>query len=567
MRRICISISLVFLLSAGSILGETTIWVAPAEMKVRKLEEEINVPSHIWSPAEGVIKLAGAGREHVFFQIVASCVKDTLRQVNLTWSGLKSNGASIPADNIKAYLAVLVKVYAASDQGCQPGWYPDPLAPLSSSVDIYPERWENRKNQSFWIDIVIPPGQPGGKYTGEIAVTAKWEKVATFPIELTVRDFSLPESFHLSAQFNCSKNWLSNYYEKEILGERTLDDVLVQYFDFMLERGIQPWINPLLQPEVKDKDGRLELSWPDKKWENHFLSHPAYKRVTFSAEPPTMRRLPDEEKFTDQFNQKIKDWVGGIYRHYQENGWEKKLTFFGPVDEPNSREAYEEVIKWGKLVRSVDPGVSFQVTEQPIPSDPDWPSLTQVANDWVVHGTALESNREELIRRLALGDHACWYISCDQLYPMANYFIDQTGSDPRAVAWITWRYKLGGILYWAVNFWPEVRSPWRDPITWKRSSCNAPLAGEGSLLYPGEEIRSYCGLKNVEGPVSSVRFELLRKGMEDVEYLYKLAEMGLASEAERLGMELVISADTFSRDPARLEKIKAEAARLIEQAK
>ena len=150
---------------------------------------------------------------------------------------------------------------------------------------------------------------------------------------------------------------------------------------------------------------------------------------------------------------------------------------------------------------------------------------------------------------------------------MANSFIHAHGAEPRAVAWITYSYGLQGILYWAVNFWPEVRSPWRDPVTWKRSECNAPLAGEGSLLYPGEEIRAYCRLNDVSGPVSSIRFEQLRKGLQDVEYLYLLESKGHKEEARKLCGELVSSAELFSRDPARYEEIKEEAAKMIESSR
>ena len=51
--------------------------------------------------------------------------------------------------------------------------------------------------------------------------------------------------------------------------------------------------------------------------------------------------------------------------------------------------------------------------------------------------------------------------------------------------------------------------------------------------------------------------------MEDVEYLYLLAEIGRSADARRLCREVVISADVFWRDPARYEKVKAEAAELI----
>ncbi len=566
MRSTIPAVLLFSLIISSSLSASRAVYVIPAEQKVRMLDEKIPTSDFLWSPKENVVKLAGAGGERLRFQVSVAVEQDTLRQVRLEWTALGSGAGSIPSTSIKAYLAALVKVYAASGKSGEAGWYQDPLAPLTDPLDIFPDRWQTRKNQTFWIELDIPRGQKAGQYSGKLSLICSTGELAALPLRLTVYPFDLPEAGHLFGLFNCSKGWMARYYNERNLQGRTLDQVLVQYFDFMLERGIQPWFNPLLQPEVKETENGLTLEWPNAEWEKHFLSHPAYRRVTFPAAP---RGLDDEhvdERLDPAAERKVRDWVSGIYSHYKANGWLDKLTFFGPVDEPNTREAYEELIRWGKIVREAAPGAGYQVTEQPIPQEPDWPSLASVASDWVVHGTALERNRAEIERLIAQGQYACWYISCDQVYPMANYFIDMTAADSRIVAWITRRYGMQGILYWAVNFWPEVVSPWRDPVTWKRSECNAPLAGEGSLLYPGEEIKAYCGQQNVKGPVSSVRFEMLHKGMQDVEYLYLLESLGLKQDAGRLCMEMVISADVFSREPERFEQVKAEAARLIENA-
>jgi Glycoside hydrolase 123, catalytic domain/Glycoside hydrolase 123 N-terminal domain len=560
--------SLLFLLSAAMTVrqaaAEVEIWPAPAEAKVTMLQEEFDKDSYIWKSSDPTVRLAAAGGEHAFFQVVAAVKEDTLEDVTVSMLPLQGPGGPLPASAVRVYFCPLVKVYAPSTENGKAGWYPDPLVKLTNPVVIRPNRHQKRYNQTFWIEIEVPRGQRIGSYRGRVKLSAAGVEQAAFDVELRVRGFDLPEVPHYYAMFNTNRGWLSSYYDKERLAGKSLDQMLAIYFDFMLDRGIQPWFNPLIQPEqTPATGGGIEINWPNKKWEEHFLSHPAYKRVTFPAAPPGLGHGYEGEKFGIEFNKNVRDWVGGILEHYKKNGWQDKLTFFGPVDEPNSLEAYEELIRWGKLVKSVDPSISFQVTEQPLPSNSDWPSLTQVASDWVIHGKALESNREEILRQLALGNNASWYISCDQTGTMANYFIDEPGVDARAVAWITYNYGLEGMLYWATNFWREVKDPWSDVVTWKRSSCNAPLAGEGSLVYPGESIRRFCRQENVVGPVSSIRLELLRKGIEEIEYLHMLSAQGKSEEAMKLCMELVISADTFTRDPGRFKKVKAKAAALL----
>ncbi len=569
MKSILSVLALFSLCAAASLSAARAVYVIPAENRVRMLDEQIPTSDFLWSARENVIKLAGAGGERLRFQVVAAVERDTLRQVCFKWGELKSGESVLPASALKPFLAALVRVYAPSGKEGSTGWFQDPLAPLAEPLDIFPDRWKSRKDQTFWLELDIPRGQKPGVYAGALDLVCSDSVLSHLPLRLTVYPFDLPSSGHLFALFNCSKGWLGRYYTERRLQGRSLDDVLAQYFDFMLDRGIQPWFNPLLQPKTTDKEDGLSLEWPNPELEKHFLNHPSYLRVTFPARP---RGLDDdgeeggENGLSPAAARKVQDWVGGIYEHYKANGWLDKLTFFGPIDEPNSRAAYEELIRWGKLVHAAAPGAGYQVTEQPLPQETDWPPLSSVATDWVVHGSNLESNRDEITRLIGQGQHASWYISCDQLYPMANYFIDMSASDSRAVAWITRRYGMQGILYWAVNYWTEVVSPWRDPVTWKRSECNSPLAGEGSLLYPGEEIKSYCGQPDVAGPVSSVRFEMLHKGMQDVEYLFLLDSLGRKADSDRLCRDMVISAGVFSREPERYEQVKAEAARLIAEA-
>jgi len=52
-----------------------------------------------------------------------------------------------------------------------------------------------------------------------------------------------------------------------------------------------------------------------------------------------------------------------------------------------------------------------------------------------------------------------WYVSCDQLYPQPNYYIDREAAYLRMVPWLTWRYGMSGFLYWTASYWEEIRDP------------------------------------------------------------------------------------------------------------
>ena len=214
-------------------------------------------------------------------------------------------------------------------------------------------------------------------------------------------------------------------------------------------------------------------------------------------------------------------------------------------------------------MRAVDAKVPVAVTEQPFAENPAWGSLVGHVDTWVINGNYLFEGEEQINARQRAGDRTIWYVSCDQLYPQPNYYIDRSAADCRMISWITWRYKLGGMLYWATTLWREVRDPWADAISWKRSHCNAPAAGEGMLLYPGNLVEKYTGQENVYGPVGSLRFALLREGLEELELLELLASLGGREAADEIAASICRSVKDFSRDPEDIESARLRLIRKI----
>jgi hypothetical protein len=91
------------------------------------------------------------------------------------------------------------------------------------------------------------------------------------------------------------------------------------------------------------------------------------------------------------------------------------------------------------------------------------------------------------------------------------------------------------------------------------------LNGEGSLLYPGSETKQHTGQANVDGPVSSIRFQLLREGIEDYEYLWMLKSLGDSAFADDAVKSMVVNVGAFSRNPEELFAAREKMARRIEQ--
>jgi hypothetical protein len=90
------------------------------------------------------------------------------------------------------------------------------------------------------------------------------------------------------------------------------------------------------------------------------------------------------------------------------------------------------------------------------------------------------------------------------------------------------------------------------------------LNGEGSFLYPGDHAKRFTGQPNVDGPVSSIRFELLREGIEDYDYLSMLKSKGDEKFADSVTRQLVIDVSTFSRSVEELYLARQAMARRLE---
>jgi hypothetical protein len=104
----------------------------------------------------------------------------------------------------------------------------------------------------------------------------------------------------------------------------------------------------------------------------------------------------------------------------------------------------------------------------------------------------------------------------------------------RLKPWGTWRLGLGGYGFWAYNVWKD--DPWQV-----RDAAGEPKAGAGterlSVVYSGP------------APVSSVRWEALREGMNDVKYLAVLRrEIEAARAAGRAADPRVAAAESLAEE-------------------
>jgi hypothetical protein len=269
--------------------------------------------------------------------------------------------------------------------------------------------------------------------------------------------------------------------------------------------------------------------------------------------------------------------IGAMTAHLEERGWLAKAYAYW-YDEPQEAD-YPLVIEGMELIRRGEPRLRRLLTEQ------FEPALAGAVDIWSPLLDYFSTSWSQA--RQALGEEVWWYVCTWPPAPYPGNFIDHEGIEHRIRYWMAWQYGVQGDLYWSVNYWtcdgafpPDApQDPWTDPMAYNfyQGQVGTWGNGDGRLLYPPRAFAD--GRTRIEGPVPSLRLELIRDGIEDFEYFWllrdtaeRVEQRGLApervAEARRLldvPASLVASTSQYGADPDGLHAHRRAVAEMIEE--
>ena len=213
-------------------------------------------------------------------------------------------------------------------------------------------------------------------------------------------------------------------------------------------------------------------------------------------------------------------------------------------------------------------------------------------NIWCSITDTYDHDRAEARRKH--GEKFWWYVCTGPKAPYAGLFIDHPAPELRIWLWQTFQRNIEGILVWESTYWtssaayPDAQhpqNPYADPMSWT-SGYSTPAGekrpwgnGDGRFIYPPVAAAQANSPEPVlAGPVDSIRWEHLRDGIEDYEYLSILRRLleahqnpipaALESEARRLltvPASITTSLTEFTPDGEPIEQHRDAVARMIEQ--
>ena len=543
------------------------------------------------APAQtgSAVRVSAAKNEVEAVQLVVFPFRQ-IKNFQVTVSELKGpNGSVLASDQVEILRVSYVPVTIPTDASATAGLWPDPLPPINGPITLKPG-----ENQPLWIQVKVPKGTPAGLYLGDINLQGDGIN-ATVQLCVQVYDFELPDKMTCTSAFGFSENRAFAYHG--VTDPEQKRRVLEKYWECLSSHHITPYdpapLDPIqvAWPEIKDGtatdperlkpafdwtawDKAMEVAFNDFHFSGFRLSLPGMGSGTFhSRHEPELLGFKED---TPQYKAAFRNYCQQVQEHLREKGWLDKAYVYW-FDEPEPKD-YDFVMNGFRKIKEAAPDIPRMLTEDVNPALFGGPMI------WCP--ISPEFKMEDAETRRPHGEKFWWYVCTAPKAPYCTLFIDHPATELRVWLWQTWQRKIDGILVWQSNDWtsneadpdPETpQNPYEDPMGWMTSYDTRPGErkpwgnGDGRFIYPPEAAAQGNPPEPVlDPPVSSIRLEMLRDGIEEYEYLailrQRLAKSGQSdSQLLKVPEEITRNTTEFTKDPAPIEKHRDEIARAIER--
>jgi len=440
---------------------------------------------------DNTCKLTMARNEHEAFQVVVIPFPNDLKQVTVSTSPLLSKDGHKPFAGGKVEVSLVGHVdvhdiprYDADYHG----FWPDVLIDFQQSCDA-----QVGEHVSFWVNVSTSSETPPGAYEGTITVAAAGCEPIHVRLYVHVWDFALPQGTHLPNAFTYREETMPKFY-----GDKWTKELARKYNDFLLDHRLN--IDHLYRRDLPNID---LMAYGVSKGMTAFNLGAPLRRVGAGKEPPGVREYIDALKKKGLFDEAY------VYGYDEAN--EEKF--------PQIRQVFGGIHK-------IWPDLKTMTTAYD-PSFGQDTGLRDVVDIWCPLTEWYDLDERNKLR--TEGKYMWWYTCIVPVHPYANWFIEYPAIESRLLMGaMTYKYQADGFLYYLINLWRNNREPisagpytkwdpasfleYRDPHNKKRLTMTG--NGDGLLIYPGPD-----------GPLSSIRLENIRDGLEDYEYLYMVQQI------------------------------------------
>jgi hypothetical protein len=285
---------------------------------------------------------------------------------------------------------------------------------------------------------------------------------------------------------------------------------------------------------------------------------------------------------TPEYDKLLSQYLRQVEAHLAANGWLGKEYIYW-FDEPDPKD-YPFVREGMLNIRKNAPRLTRFITEHR-----PGPAIMDVSE---IGCTIFDRVDPKVVAELAPKGREFWsYLCTGPKSPWVTLFIDHPAINLRMWLWMSYAWGLKGILVWEATYWNSsslfpadvLQNPWADPMSYT-VGYGMPFGqpnhwgnGDGRFLYPPNRDPNKDKTKYLGGPVDSIRWEILREGIEDYEYFVLLdkAARGATKKQKALAEEarallkfpgaIFSSGKEYIKDPKTLLDFRSKVADLIEQ--
>lgn len=539
--------------------GIVRVWVVDDGEKVLRYDLEHpladSANNSVWDGTR--IRLRAARNEIVAFQLILQSGVDGVQDVDVTISDLARGtyslagsgaGSTDPFDYVGKNIELFTEHYlnitessrgglswsaAASAEKSYEGWVPDALIPFAASPEqggapfgILPNA-----NQGVWVDIYVPKETPPGLYRGEAKILVGGVVMQRIPIDLQIYTFVLPDETHFPNMFAIEPGEIARrhgvafdtdeYYAIEtryhqMAHRHRLNLVQAVRNISQMRRYHSRYLTGVMYTE------RYNYAGPGEGVGNSVFSIGLYGR------------LPEEYGSYPAEWTKEKWWEGSDAwaTWFAENAPNVSINKFLLPDEPSTKSdlaAIQAQADWSHSNPGVGNSIPTFVTHW---IDPDYQGYVDswstsanhtLSSAWPSTKGANVQSEQEAGRQ--------WGVYNGFRPATGSTLIDTDAVDFRVLPWIGWKYELDHYFNWMTTYWNALPNDGkrRNVFTNPRTT-QFQRNGAGTFFYPGEDLVYKEDNRGLPGPISSIRMKNWRRGMQDYEYLWLAAELGLQSE-------------------------------------
>ncbi len=512
--------------------GAPRVW-ATGEMT--QLTDQTSPSAHdeTFAPRSRTVRLTAAANEVVAFQLVIDAPRRGLRKVRVQPGQLAIDAKNkLPAGSIKLFrmLPVPVEEFPAwflrlSADPPEPGNFYDALLPIEA--DAKPIDLPGGRRLAVWADVNVPRNAAPGVYKTPLTIRYSGGKVS-LNIELRVYNFVLPETRRVVAVGGFDHRTIYRQFvrrkgpdgkETPVIPYRLNPSdpnvraglVIIRQLMKLAHQHRLDLFDRSLRPQLKrDRDGKVILRWGDyDAIATPYLTGSAFADgIGVSVWPAPLRSSwPDPAHYggdhTDAYRETAEEIAAETIAHFRQLGAEEKLFLW-----PRTGDGEDAYARHMAMVKAFGP-----VEERPAVLS-DLPLSPPPETRWTVP----EQFPSFVDMAAPPADMADYSLSADVgridrplsgmwLRPGMPPYIGGCGvlaapADVRSLPWVAMRYGCRGI------FLPEV-------LHWEGDPYASADRGQDRLFYPGSRF-------GVDAVLPSARLKRLRRGLQDVSYLWLL---------------------------------------------